>query len=308
MRIKEIDIIFVCILLLFGEITSNIQKYEYLFPLYNYKSMNINNIKYTKITKNFYTSIYDNELNYITLKIPVKRNLLYHNNELTMYENVCKFVIYFVFHYIECEYLNYFYVNNKYLMFIVDSIYSEKIIERLQIINNKGNNLELTNNKKYDLIWMKYLGNKKQEILVNYMCLLSILKDNTHNVYIKNQMNIFKYMDYYFATNNYFNDNYIVKKYINNVLIINYKFSKILNNSYVINHYLNYKRLSSMVSKYYNLIMNVLQLFIYNLDRHKVKYFDIIKYNTKNMNTLPNYYSGIGNYEYNDILEDDVFI
>jgi len=141
MKIENCDIIYICILIIFGEITSNIFKYKSIFPLYNYKCNNIDKFKYTHITKYLQASIYDKSLLYTVIIIPISNYYIYKNNLLELHNKTFKFIIYFIFNYIDINYLNFFYLDNK-ILFIIDNKYTIRLINKLKFINlDKNNNI-----------------------------------------------------------------------------------------------------------------------------------------------------------------------
>lgn len=310
MKIKDIDIIFICILIIFGKISNTLDHLDIL-PLYNYKSLNIIKSKYTKITKYLYTSInYSNNL-YIILKIPLFNFIYYTNNDLLVYKYTFYFLLNYLFYYIPNEYINFFFINN-YIYVIIDNEYTKLLIKTFQIINldNIDNNID--NNKIiYYLPWMKYISNTQQIIFIIYLCIFSKYNNNCDVIYLlKCHKNLFTYLDIYIKNNNLFqNSNNTKLKIIpnsnnkyNSINFINFcEIKSVID----IRKYLDYKNICKNTLCNILLINNYFTLFNNEYDTFKKQNRTIIN-NNKDMEDIK--YDSIGIIEYNDQLTNDVFV
>jgi hypothetical protein len=329
MKIKDNDIIFLCILLVFGNITNNIKDYK-IHPLHNYKNNNIDKQKYTKITKYLYTSIYDNKQIYITLKIPLCNYTYYNMTDIMIYKSTFIFVLNYIFYYVNNDYINCFYINN-YILFIIDNDYATELIKKLQILNldnfntnvNSNSNANTMNYKlgtylyfnTYELTWMKYIGVKQQIIFILYLCLFSRYNNNCNIYYFLNsQCNILKYLEMYISTNSFFKntDNYkiltkikIIKNINKKYHALNFKYLRTIYNMSVCDTYLNYKAIcKNNVITNYLLLHYYYTLFKLNLDKHIKKYKCIIN---NNQLLECNKYDNIGYNSYNDYIPNNTF-
>mgnify|MGYP000232898537 CR=1 FL=1 len=323
MKIKDNDIIFLCILLVFGNITNNIKDYK-IHPLCNYKNNNIDKQKYTKITKYLYTSLYDNKQIYITLKIPLCNYTYYNMNDLNIYKSTFIFILNYIFYYVNNDYINCFYMND-YILFIIDNNYTTEFIKKLQILNlydfnsNINSNTNTINSKiytytyfnTYDLPWMKYIGKKQQTILILYLCLFSRYNNNCNSVFFLNsQCTILKYLEMYISNNPSFKNSVNTKiKIIKNINkkyhALNFKYFNTIYNISDCDTYLNYKAIcKNNVITNYLLLYNYYTLFKFNLDKHKKKYKCIIN---NNQLLECNTYDKIGYDIFNENIPNNTF-
>jgi hypothetical protein len=327
MKIRDNDIIFLCILLVFGNITNSITDYK-IHPLHKYKSINIDKHKYTKITKFLYTSIYNTDYLYFILKVPLYNFTYYNNDDLTIHKSTFTFILNYIFYYIDNEYINCFYIDD-YILFIIDNKYVNNIIKKLQIINldkfyniiktkieisNETNEIKVFLNT-YNLYWMKYIGTKQQMIFIIYLCIFSKYNNSSNIFYFhKTQDNVINYIEQYIKSNDYLkNENgcriqykiKIVRDINNSYHALNFKWFNIINNVNICNTYLNYKTIcKNNIITNQLLLHNYYILFKANIDKHKKEYKCIIN-NNKSFECYT--YNKIGIDTYEDIIPNKVF-
>jgi hypothetical protein len=333
MKIKDNDIIFLCILLVFGNITNNINEEIELKNLHNYKNNNIEKIKYTKITKFLYTSQFNSNNIYITLKIPLNNYTYYNSDDLTIHTHTFKFILNYLFYYINNDYLSSFY-RNTYILFIIDNEQTIQIIKKMQIINldsfysNEINSIldSYIYFNTYELPWMKYLGHKQQIMLIVYLCLFSKYNNNCNIYYLNNtQINILKYLEYFIKSNsslkNKHNDNRVptIVKLIKNINIqyhaLNFRYLSIIFCTQICDKYINHNIICKDSKTTNSLLLNNYYiLFKSNVDKHKKKYKCLIGNNvnpisnSNSNNNKSKSFNSISLTLYNKPVINDVFL
>jgi hypothetical protein len=195
MNITLKEIIFISIFLVFGKVVRNLKlHYRKVFPLPIYRYKYLNNTDINKITKHLYTSVYNSNNLYIVIEIPINKYLNYSNKDILLSKSVYSFIIVFMLNYIDNDYLNILVYNNSSILFIIDSIYSIDLLEKLAIINIfiinnikllNTNNTNTTNNTNKSFLKLLYKKNSKS---------INITDKHTHpSIALNTKTNINKY-------------------------------------------------------------------------------------------------------------------